>query len=98
MTTNTSAYARIAERTAAAGAYSADRYGPAAWSTAAAELLRIYSDEATVEAIMMSKHMRYAADSFSASDEQITGCEIVAFIAAYPAHFTRDRLTELVTG
>lgn len=63
--------------------YSHDRYGKKAWMNAIALLLAAkYTPDQVVE-ILLSKYMRWAADSFSLVDDEFnetcTGDEIVQY-------------------
>jgi hypothetical protein len=79
-------------------AYSADRYGSVEWTRAADELLRRGMTPAQVNAVLRSKHMRYAADESRDDPKNPTAADLVAFMDRYPRHFTRPALTQLVEG
>jgi hypothetical protein len=78
-------------------AYSADRYGVIEWTHAADLCLRRGMTPAQVNAVLRSKHMRYAAD-VSIDPENPTADDLGRFMANYPLHFTTPALNALVEG
>lgn len=96
MTIRDTRAALLADRARDNGAYSAARYGEA-WVGCAALLLGRMND-AEAEAVLRSKHMRYAADEFGASDDSGTVEALEAYMAKYPKSFTPAALAELVEG
>lgn len=75
-------------------AYSADRYR--SWAACALALSQY--DERTAEAILRSKHMRWAADEDGAEYGRVTSSALVRYMAKYPKEFTPAKLAALVAG
>lgn len=95
MTTLETRAVAVASAASVAGAYSAERYGET-WVGCAGLLLRSMGDR-EAEAVLRSKHMRWAADEFS-SDDRGSMEALAAYMAKYPKSFTPAALAELVEG
>jgi hypothetical protein len=83
---------RLAERTL--DAYSADRYR--SWRACAAILLRRGMTEREAEAVLRSKHMRWAADEASISSRRVSSAALERYLAKYP--ISKKELASLVAG
>jgi hypothetical protein len=75
-------------------AYSAGRYQ--SWSDCVRLLLEQGYDERQTEAILRSKHMRWAADM--AGTDQATAEDLRSYMDRYPQYFTQAELDQLVDG
>lgn len=77
-----------------ADAYSADRYG--SWRMVAFKLLQKGFTDKEAEAIMRSKHMRWAGDAWEGPSCKYPSAAIMDYIERNPKEFTKKELRELV--
>lgn len=79
-------------------AYSFNRYAKSAWRGAIQYLRSIGLSDRQIEAVLRSKHMRWAADNSSAEYGQVPIDAVEDYFKRYPEFLSRKELTYLVNG